>query len=1380
MMKRMKKAVCLLMAACMLAGSGYTGEASTSVSITPVVQEVTEVKTTDENVNTGNVGSALEKVNSSFKGLFGNFNRIRVASAEEKEEEVKYEYVLKFTGLNAIIRNGERSAATMSPNTGDTLSVTKLKVGTDNEYGALGDKVKIKFEVADSSKDILEIVDTEPNDFSFNIVAKKPGWANLHGRIWEVDDAGKEIADSAVDFYATFLVKAELVRKDTEVWKNPDIDASEDKRILVLDPTKLENGQYQLIFEGINSEDISKSNEISESIKFTTLPAASVATMDPDGDGLIKIVGAGITTFAIQNYVAIELEGENGSQNSGAQKIGDPYEVTLIVLPTGAEEGKSLLDYKKTFTMEVDGVQREKGSKFTIQTNALDASRLQWEIYSVDQDNKKTLIDTTNEADKSKLKSHSLFQYFFDENKIKFTDVKAGTYEIKAYVTKKYSEVECLTINVVVWLNLESGEYYVNVGDYYDIAENSNIPDGMFSKVFSTMPLGTEASAVLNPITGLITALAKGEDSFSLKYNPASAGLYTKEYAEQLKEIIYTIQVIDTLSISPSSAIMYTGGELTLKANTTQHGTIYWDYGAEADKEFIEVLDNGVIKAKKKTPDRYEATVVAYQIIGGVTKRAECKIQVYETATTIELEPAAVEISVDETKTIEAILTPDNLNRFNLRWQSMNEDIFTLGTQTDTNIQIIGKNPGTATLIVINEDNGQMGYCKVTVKASVGGVKLSDEKITGLEGETWQLEATVTPEEATNKELFWWSVDPSVATVNQYGKVTFKKEGTTVICVRSKDNPEFQANCTVVVSKMLSGINILEATELEMYVGETHTIPYKIAPDNASDKRVTWQSFNTKVVTVDGNGKLTAKAPGSAMIMVMSVADPSIYVIISVTVKQKATSVSMNYKEIIMNVGEYFDMEVTIAPANSTEASLIWESLDTTVATVASNGRITARAEGSAIVLVRTESGVTSYCTVTVLEPVTSLELDPTDLVIDVGEIFIIDPVFKPAEPSNMEVTWKSYDSSIATVNKLGEVEGISRGSTVITCESVDGGFRAFCLVTVVNPEITITVTPDNYRLGHGKSYTLEATVLNKGTKIDDVELIWTSSDESICSVDENGKIYGEDFGDATITVMLDDEEVDAYATCQVRVVREVTSIKLNHTVMTIIKGQTASIEADVQPSNASYTDVIFSSEDEKIAVIDEDGVITAVGVGSTWIWAKAKDNSGKEARCYVTVIEPVPATGVTVSDKEVVLVAGETKKVVYTIKPFNTTDEVIWTAGEESIATVDGSGVITARRTGTTNVTVMTSSGKTAQVKVIVIGLSRTTMELPIYTKYSKLTVDGATSGVRWDVEDHTICEINNGTITARKAGTTYVTATVNGRTLRCKVTVTPNKKKK
>lgn len=1369
MMKHMKKAVSFFMAVCLLAGNSYVGGTSTSVSITPVVQEVQEETTEKQDITDNDRSGIFDKLLHPLRALENLKYSVRTASAEEKEEEEEdYRYVLTILG-DEYIENNNSVPAVLNQGQG-VITLQRILNGTDEKAASMGN-VTCKFESL--HPDVIDI--SSQMDYSAWLISKKPGWAKIHVEITEVAEDG---STNVIHFYATFLVKAQLDRSDETMWI--PIDETEEP-YLVLDPESEEckDGTYQLKFIGIEDP-----STISKSIGFS---GASSTVVRVNENGLIKIMGAGMTTLMVQNYAEIT----NADGSTGMVSSGDPYPVKIIVLPVGEKDGVAEQFYKKDPDVTVKGEDfiGQTGSEVILQTNAYDAyNTLLWEISTID---KKGRIKDTYELKKGEVKGsvitsegYTLLNYTFEGKNLSLLDAKAGTYQVRAYVTKDYptAKVPCLSFNVVVHLNLFANKVYLNVGDYYDIMGNSNIPEGMFGKLFSFKYIKPDREVYISSDRekGKVTAISYGSQEIELVYNTNSSdGIFTDDIAKDIKDIVYNIQVIDTLSINPSSAVMYTGGTLTLTANSTQHGTINWKV-PEHDLQYITV-DNGVVSAHQKTPYDYEATVIAYQIIDGVTKQAECKIQVFETASTIKLEPAQTVIGIGETKSIEAILTPSNLNYVNLKWQSMNEEVFTVSAGTgEASIQIKGIGAGTATLIVINEDNGAMGYCEVTVKERVSKITLDRTSITGKEGDEDRLSATITPGNATDKTLIWSSSDTKVVTVDQEGNLKFGKAGSATIIVRSVDNPSLEpAMCNVTVSKSIGGITLTGGEEIELYVGEKHTVAYKITPEETSNKKLIWESFNPKIVTVS-DGVLTAKNPGVATILIMSVEDPSIYITISVTVKQKATSVSMNYKEVIMNVGEFFDMEVTIAPANSTEASLIWESLDTKVATVSSTGRITARAEGTAIVLVKTSNGVTSYCTVKVLEPVTSLELDPTDLIIDVGEVFIIDPVFKPAKPSNMEVKWKSYDTKIATVNSLGEVEGISRGSTVITCESVDGGYRSFCLVTVVNPDIVITVNPDNYRLGYGKSFTLEATVLNKGKEVDNVELIWTSSDESICSVDENGKIYGEDFGDATITVMLDEEGCEAYATCQVRVVREVTSIKLNHTVMTIIKGQTASIEADVQPSNATYTDVTFSSDDEKIAVIDEDGVITAIEVGSTWIWAKAKDNSGKYSRCYVTVIEPVPATGINLSDKQVVLMAGETKKLVYTIKPYNTTDDITWSAGDETIATVDGSGVITARKTGTTMVTIMTSSGKTAQVEVIVIGLSRTTLELPVYTKYSTLTVDGATGNVRWDVADPTICEVNNGVITARKVGTTYVSATVNGRTLRCKVTVAANKKKK
>ncbi|MBO7335971.1 MAG: Ig-like domain-containing protein, partial [Lachnospiraceae bacterium] len=136
----------------------------------------------------------------------------------------------------------------------------------------------------------------------------------------------------------------------------------------------------------------------------------------------------------------------------------------------------------------------------------------------------------------------------------------------------------------------------------------------------------------------------------------------------------------------------------------------------------------------------------------------------------------------------------------------------------------------------------------------------------------------------------------------------------------------------------------------------------------------------------------------------------------------------------------------------------------------------------------------------------------------------------------------------------------------------------------------------------------------------------------------------------------------------------------------------------------------------------------------------------------------------------------GETKTITYTIKPSNSTDSIKWSSSDEDIASVSSSGKITAKKIGVSTVTIMTTSGKTATVTVHVLGLSRTYLEIPIYTQYSQLVLDGADpADVRWDVTDITVCDVQNGVIIARKLGSTSVTATYNGRTLKATIKVVP-----
>lgn len=1335
MMKHMKKAISFLMAVCLLAGNSYVNtKANTSVTMT----EWTQVSEQPSQPQKPLLPRGLSAYLENHAG--------RAASAADATTGESYIFFDPTEGSSVVVKEGTQISITESME----FLLTKIDAAENRvPFVAVIDSVAS----ANASIARAEKVADDASGYRVKITAVSPGTTSIMAVITDIitDENGSPVQNedgsfkrgSSQTFTCTVEVKMEIDRSDSH-WKT----VAGDKKVLVLNQAE----EYQIKLKGVENK------TVNSSLMQWNWPNDGVIFLD-ESNGKITPRGAGVAE--------VSLKPTTGNQKAES--------FTIIVSPTGTNEfGVGFDKYKSQVEFATSS------ESFTLYTNGNPALNMQWEVYAITYNG--TEPKNTKLAQTGKLLNYSISEI---DGLLQFTGVKAGTYKVIGYSSKDklYEDQDWnkVVFDITVNMTLQDTVKYLNVGDTFSILGNSNLPEDRFSELLAVdykNPADGAFVADLDAKSGLLTANNNGTVDIIVAYRPSPAdSIYppSDKYHNRKLSATYTFHVIDEITLNTSSLTMYTQSTYQLIANATDRtAPITW---FSSDSKLVSVDENGLLTAHKATGTK-PVKIIASQVIDGVTKSVVCNVYVQPAVTEVALTPNNVVLKIGEYETIKAAVKPSDVVGTSLHWLVSDTSVFEITDSSDLTVTILGKTGGTAVLTALNAENIVVGYCKVTVNQEAQGIKLSQTNIVvPLYHKTYQLYATLTPDNTTNKDIIWASQNTKLATIDQNGLITFKKAGTLTVSAQSKDNPSLIAYCTLTIEQSVTSVE-LDYHDVELYTGEIFRLSYMVYPSTASHPKVVFSSFDTSIVAVDDTGMLTAKGPGKTQIMVMSEEVGSCYDICTVEVKQKATGVKMNYKELSMNRGEYFDMEVTVTPVNSTEASLTWESLKPQVATVSSNGRITARSAGEAIITVRTESGVTSYCTVTVLEPVISLELDPEEIFMDVGEIFQIDPVFTPTEPTNKEVRWSSNHPDIASVNALGEVEGISRGTAIITCETVDGGYRQSCQVNVIDPDMVVTITPDNYRLGFGKSLKLEVSVTNHGKVLDNVPIIWSSSDESICTVDEYGKITGVGYGDVQIRAEVDDD-YGAYATCAVRVVREVTAIRLNHNVLTIIQGNTASLKADVQPANATYNEATFSSDDESVAVVDEDGLITALTPGTTWIWAKAKDNSGKYARCWVTVIEPVPVTGITVSDKKVVLISGETKKLTYTAKPAKHTDDLMWTSSNEAIATVNADGVITAHRTGTSTVTVMSTSGKTAQVEVTVIGLNRTSVEMALYDNRVTLYVEGATTGIKWDVVNSSIVEVKNGKLTSRKVGTTKVIATVDGRRLECTVTVLPNKKK-
>ena len=341
---------------------------------------------------------------------------------------------------------------------------------------------------------------------------------------------------------------------------------------------------------------------------------------------------------------------------------------------------------------------------------------------------------------------------------------------------------------------------------------------------------------------------------------------------------------------------------------------------------------------------------------------------------------------------------------------------------------------------------------------AVTSVTLDSSSITLVEGETYELMATVSPSNAENKKVIWTSSNSSVASVKE-GVVTALKAGKATVTAKSDDGGK-TATCEVTVNAKVYPVTSvsLNKSTATLTEGETLTLTATVNPSNATNKNVSWKSSNTSVATVS-NGKVTAVKAGSATITVTT-EDGDKTATCEVTVKAivNVTSVSLNKTTASLTEGESLTLTASINPYNATNKNVTWKSSNTSVATV-SNGKVTAVKAGSATITVTTKDGnKTATCSVTVNEkvyPVSGVYLNKTSVSVVVGNKFTLIATITPSNATNKNITWNSSNTSVATVSPNGEISTLSPGTANIVATTVDGKYTATCKITVVEKVVS-------------------------------------------------------------------------------------------------------------------------------------------------------------------------------------------------------------------------------------------------------------------------------------------------------------------------------------
>ena len=331
--------------------------------------------------------------------------------------------------------------------------------------------------------------------------------------------------------------------------------------------------------------------------------------------------------------------------------------------------------------------------------------------------------------------------------------------------------------------------------------------------------------------------------------------------------------------------------------------------------------------------------------------------------TGISLDKTSIEVYQGDEFSVTAMIAPEDRSFWGVTWSYDNYDVlYSYGSG-----RFGTGSPGKAT-VTARTAGGLTASCEVTVKERipVTSFEVDPSHVELDKGETAVFTAKVMPENATLKEVTWTSENPDVANVDQDGKVTAVSPGWTYL-IATTDGGRWSRWCSVYVrDNSVYGISLSEYG-IELFPGESATVTASVYPDNAENKAIIWESFNTDIATVDNDGNVTAVAPGWTQIRAVT-EENGYEAYCGVYVREKPVSgVVLDKTSAELFVGDYLVLVATVLPENASNQKVTWHSDKSEVATVDRNGLVKAVGSGNATITVKTQDGsFTATCTLTV------------------------------------------------------------------------------------------------------------------------------------------------------------------------------------------------------------------------------------------------------------------------------------------------------------------------------------------------------------------------------------------------------------------------------
>ena len=588
--------------------------------------------------------------------------------------------------------------------------------------------------------------------------------------------------------------------------------------------------------------------------------------------------------------------------------------------------------------------------------------------------------------------------------------------------------------------------------------------------------------------------------------------------------------------------------------------------------------------------------------------------------------------------------------------------------------------------------------------------------------------AYVSPSKADQK-VKWSTSDKTKATINQSGQLVAKKNGTVTITATSKSNSKIKKTKKITIKKKSVKNNnngsiaksISIPSKKQISVNEKTKLKVTYDP-SGSKTGVKFKSSNKKIATVDSDGTVIGHKKGNATITATYTADKNIKAEcqIVVTKKIKLKSVSVSPKKVTLKEGEKKTVVATVSPASVSNPKVTWKSSKPKVASVNSNGQITAKKKGNATITAvsKMDSSKKASIKVTVKKnneivstiiPL-SVTANPSEFNMYVGQKKKIN-----ITTGAKNYKFKSSNKKIVTIDTDGTITGQKVGTTIITAtHNADSKLTARITINVSEKKnvkkVQITALEGSIEVGDSIKLGVDVQPTDASNK----GITWSSSDNKIASVSKNGKVTGKSKGNVKITATSKSDKTKK-SSIKINVVKKgqlsnmipLTNLKINEQDITLVSGSTQTLSLLKEPINAT-SKISWTSSNNKVVTVNKNGKLKGYKAGTATITAGIL--TGDKMIAATTKVTVVPKADGTVENLKVKGIKLNKTKLTLTIdksfgkatietfeklkvsfKPTGAsgTGKLKWSSSNKKVASVSSDGTVTSHKTGDAVITV-------------------------------------------------------------------------------------------